>query len=104
MTTPTITESSRTPAPTPSATATRTQPLSRLIGVEMRKMFDTRAGLWMMASVAIFAVIASAALIAFAPETAIVYGNFAAAVGVPMSVLLPIIAILSVTSEYSQRT
>ena len=32
------------------------------------------------------------------------YNSFAAAIGIPMTVVLPIIAILSVTSEWSQRS
>ena len=40
----------------------------------------------------------------FAPDDAITYGSFGAAVGFPMAVVLPMIAILSITSEWSQRT
>ena len=90
------------------ATATRAEPpripLSRVVGVELRKMFDTRSGLWMMASIVILSVIATGAVIAFAPDDAIVFDNFAAAIGVPMAVILPMVAILSVTSEWSQRS
>ena len=32
------------------------------------------------------------------------YGSFAAAIGIPMTIVLPIIAALSITSEWSQRT
>ncbi len=85
-------------------TSFRPIPLTRLIGVELSKMFDARAGFWLMAGVGIMSVIATAASIAFAPDEVIVYGTFAQAVGIPMSVILPIIAILSVTGEYSQRT
>ncbi len=78
--------------------------LAHLTGVELRKMFDTRAGLWMLMSIGILSVLATGAVIAFAPDAAITYDSFGAAIGIPMSVILPIIAILSVTSEYSQRT
>jgi ABC-type transport system involved in multi-copper enzyme maturation permease subunit len=79
-------------------------PTSRLAQVELRKMFDTRAGFWLMASVGIVSVLATAAVIIWAPDEAITLETFATAMGMPMSVILPIIAILSVTSEYSQRT
>lgn len=79
-------------------------PLTRLISVELRKMFDTRAGFWMMASILITAVIATGSVILFAPDSAITYDNFAAAIGVPITIILPMIAILSVTSEWSQRS
>ncbi len=79
-------------------------PLSRVVGVELRKMFDTRSGFWMMASIGILSVVATGAVIIFAPDSEITYGSFAAAIGFPMSVVLPMIAILSVTSEWSQRS
>ncbi|MBD3948020.1 ABC transporter permease [Nocardioides ganghwensis] len=79
-------------------------PTTRLVGVELRKMFDTRAGFWLMASVGIVAVLATAAVIIWAPDEAITQNTFSTAIGMPLSIVLPIIAILSVTSEYSQRT
>ena len=79
-------------------------PLSRITSVELRKMFDTRSGFWLMMSIAIASVIATGAVIIFAPDDEIKYSTFAAAVGFPMSVILPMIAILSITSEWSQRS
>jgi ABC-type transport system involved in multi-copper enzyme maturation permease subunit len=78
--------------------------MSRIVAVELRKSFDTRSGFWLLASVGILAVLATAATILFAPDDAITYDSFGAAIGVPMAVLLPMIAILSITSEWSQRT
>jgi hypothetical protein len=49
-------------------------------------------------------VIDRIATILFVPDDEIAYGGFAAAVGFPMSVILPMIAILAITSEWSQRT
>ena len=79
-------------------------PFSRIVAVELRKSFDTRSGVWLLASVGILALLATAGTILFAPDSAITYGTFGAAIGIPMAVVLPIIAILSVTSEWSQRT
>jgi len=79
-------------------------PMTRLVGVEISKMFNTRSGFWLMASVGLTATIATIATILFAPDADLRYGNFAAAVGFPMSVILPMIAILAITSEWSQRT
>ena len=84
--------------------AFRPIPLSRVVSVELRKMFDTRSGFWLMASIAITAVLATGAVIIFAPDDEITYSTFAAAFGFPMSIILPMIAILSVTSEWSQRS
>jgi hypothetical protein len=79
-------------------------PFTRVTSVELRKMFDTRSGFWMMASIAIAAVLATAAVILWAPDDELTYETFATAIGFPMAVILPMIAILSVTSEWSQRS
>jgi ABC-2 type transport system permease protein len=79
-------------------------PFARLLKVETIKMFNTRAGLWLMIGIAAAAVIATASVILFAPDSAMTYDNFGAAIGVPMTLLLPVMAILSVTSEWSQRS
>lgn len=79
-------------------------PLTRLVKVELRKMFDTRSGFWLMASISILALLATIGVILFVNDANLGYGAFSAAVGFPMAVLLPIIAILSVTGEWSQRT
>jgi hypothetical protein len=78
--------------------------MGRIVSVELRKMFDTRAGFWMLMSIAILSVLATGAAILWAPDAELTYELFATAIGVPMSVILPMIAILSVTGEYSQRT
>lgn len=79
-------------------------PFVRLLLVELRKMFDTRSGFWLLMSVAIISTIATVAVIAFVPDRAITFDTFGAAVGFPLGVLLPVMAILLVTSEWSQRT
>lgn len=104
--TPAVTPAEARPAPAapPARRAVRPIPTTRLVGVELRKMFDTRAGFWLMASVGIVAVLATAAVILWAPDEAITQETFSTAIGMPLSVVLPIIAIMSVTSEYTQRT
>ena len=67
-------------------------------------MFDTRSGFWMMTSVVVLAVLATGAVILFAPDDELTYNSFAAAIGIPMTVILPMIAALSVTSEWTQRS
>lgn len=79
-------------------------PLFRLTRVELRKMFDTRSGFWLMASIVIAAVLSTVATILFAPDADLNYYTFAKAVGFPMTVILPIIAVLAITGEWSQRT
>ena len=79
-------------------------PTTRLVKVELRKMFNTRSGFWMLISIGVLSVIATGAVIIFAPDSAVTYESFATAIGFPMSVILPMIAILAVTSEWSQRS
>lgn len=79
-------------------------PFSRVVAVELRKMFDTRSGFWLIASIAITATLATGAVILFAPDQVHSYGTFVGAVGFPTAVILPIIAILAVTSEWTQRS
>ena len=42
-------------------------PLTRVTAVELRKMFDTRAGFWLMASIVITALLATGGVIAVRP-------------------------------------
>ena len=50
------------------------------------------------------AVLTTGAIIAWAPAEQLTYSQFTLAIGVPMTIILPIIAVLSVTSEWSQRS
>ena len=88
----------------PARQIVRPIPTTRLVKIELRKMFDTRSGFWMLVSIGVLSVIATGAVLIFAPDGEAAYENFAAAIGFPMSVILPMIAILGVTSEWSQRS
>ena len=81
-----------------------TIPLGRVVRVELRKMFDTRSGFWLMASLVIVGVLATIGTILFAPDDQLTHNTFAAAIGFPMTIVLPIIAVLAITGEWSQRT
>ncbi|OLP67266.1 ABC transporter permease, partial [Salmonella enterica subsp. enterica serovar Javiana] len=75
-----------------------------IIAVELRKMFDTRSGFWLIASLGITTVLATAGVITFGHDADRTYSSFATAIRLPVAVLLPIITILAVTSEWSQRS
>jgi ABC-2 type transport system permease protein len=79
-------------------------PLRRIVAVELRKSFDTRAGRWLLASVGLASVLTSAAVIAWAPDDDFTYSTFTTTIVFPMSVILPIIAALAVTAEWTQRS
>jgi hypothetical protein len=93
-------------APIPADIAgVNTRPgLGRLVGVELRKILDTRAGFWMQfATVAITALVV---IVRLAVGDAADH-TFASVLTVglkPAAVLLPVAGILLVTSEWSQRT
>jgi ABC-2 type transport system permease protein len=79
-------------------------PLGRLSGTELRKMFDTRSGFWLLASTGLLALLTTSLVVLFARHEELTYSSFTAAIGIPMTIVLPIIAVLSVTSEWSQRS
>ena len=79
-------------------------PLGRIIATELRKMLDTRSGFWTVAGIAIVSFATTGLVILFADHEDLTYRTFASAISVPMSLLLPIIALLSVTGEWSQRS
>lgn len=79
-------------------------PLQRIVAVELRKSFDTRAGQWLLASVGIFSLLTTGAVIAFSPDDDFTYSTFTTTIAFPMSVILPIVAALAVTAEWTQRS
>jgi ABC-type transport system involved in multi-copper enzyme maturation permease subunit len=79
-------------------------PTTRLVKVELRKMFNTRSGFWMLVSIGVLSPLSAGSLLVFGLNSDVTYQNFVRASGFPMSVILPMIAILAVTSEWSQRS
>lgn len=80
-------------------------PLHRLTRVELRKLVDTRAGFWLAASVGVIsAIVVIAMLIANRSNLGqLNFLEFFAMMNIPISTILPVMAILLVTSEWSQR-
>ena len=81
-------------------------PFGRLVSVELRKMFDTRAGRWLLISIAAFTalVLIIQLWVVLAQDLTVDFADFAVGTNTPMGVLLPVLGIMSVTSEWSQRT
>ncbi|HEY9352327.1 MAG TPA: ABC transporter permease [Nocardioides sp.] len=111
MTTTTLAPEPATPAGrNPEAVRRRERPVpapipfGRIAGIELRKMFDTRSGFWLMASLVVLSLAATAVTIIFVDADNLDYEGFASAWGMPMSVVLPMIAVLAVTSEWSARS
>jgi ABC-type transport system involved in multi-copper enzyme maturation permease subunit len=78
--------------------------MARLTRVELRKMFDTRSGFWLPIGVALVTVatVLTTVLTGHAENHTFshVFGNAL----IPTAILLPLIGVLLVTGEFSQRT
>jgi len=79
-------------------------PFGRLVRVELRKMYDTRAGMWLLIAIGVITLAAVALFLFFAPEAELTFNNFVGVTATPQAFLLPVLGILVVTSEWSQRT
>ena len=78
--------------------------LARLTAVELRKMTDTRAGFWLLFSTAALTVAVVVLFAIFGDEGDHNLREFFGLALAPASILLPIVGILLVSSEWSQRT
>src|ERR1700709_566998 len=80
------------------------QSLSRLTKVELRKMVDTRSGFWLLIAVAALTIVAVFVTALFAHEEQRTLRHILSNGLQPAGILLPVVGILVVTSEWSQRT
>ena len=101
MTTATI-----NPHPARASMPAAAQPirLRRLVRVELRKMVNTRSGRWLLAALAAITLAIVAIYFATADPSERTFINFMAATLGPQGFLLPVLGILLITSEWSQRT
>ena len=99
------------PQPTPSSAARPPVdvsgdrvPFVRLAVIEVRKMVDTRAGLWMLITMAGLGFLVAGGLVIWGQEQDHRYPTFLGFITMPLMLLLPIMGIMSATQEWSQRT
>ncbi len=78
--------------------------LTRLTVVEMRKMIDTRAGFWLLVSIGLISLVAVTIQLIWGDAEARTLSGFFTTTLYPVGILLPVLGILTVTSEWSQRT
>jgi ABC-2 type transport system permease protein len=94
-----------TTAPTTlDLTGTSPVPMTRLIGVELRKMADTRAGKWLLITIGVITAAVILIFFAAAPSEERTFTNFMGITATPQGFLLPVLGILLVCSEWTQRT
>ncbi len=72
--------------------------------VELRKAVDTRAGRWLVAAILALTVAAIALVLAFGDEGQHTMPDLLSFAATPQGILLPVLGILLVTSEWTQRT
>ena len=77
---------------------------ARLTLVELRKMVNTRAGFWLQLFVAVITLAAVVLVCIFGETEDFIFSDMFSLAIAPASILLPIIGILLVSSEWSQRT
>ena len=82
---------------------TRSVPFGRLVGVELRKMSDTRAGRWLLIVIALITLLTIGLLVFVGDGEDRTFGNFLGVVATPQGFLLPVLGVLLVTSEWGQR-
>jgi ABC-2 type transport system permease protein len=81
-------------------------PFTTLIRVELRKTYDTRAGAWLLGITAFLAaaVMVIALIVVLVQDEPIKLDDFVAIANFISGFLLPVLGIMLVTSEWSQRT
>lgn len=86
--------------------STSPTPFSRLVRVELRKSYDTRAGFWLLAVIGLLVLAAEVIVLAVVTtqDEAIAFGDFIGTAAFLTSFLLPVLGIMVLTSEWSQRT
>jgi ABC-type transport system involved in multi-copper enzyme maturation permease subunit len=104
MSTMSLTDPFRGRPPVLDLSATPRVPLGRLVGVELRKLVDTRAGRWLLIAIAVITVAALTVYYLASPASDRTFVRFMAVAAAPQGFLLPLLGILLVTAEWSQRT
>jgi ABC-2 type transport system permease protein len=90
---------------TPATEDTDTRvPFSRLVRVELRKILDTRAGMWLLLSIGALTATVLVFYLILAHKSDLTFDNALTAAVAPQTLLLPVLGALAITSEWSQRT
>ncbi|MEV5818729.1 ABC transporter permease [Micromonospora harpali] len=78
--------------------------LTRLTAVELRKLADTRAGRWLLAGIVLVCVVIVVVQLSVLADEEQTFTEFFVPQLLPAGLLLPVLGILSITGEWSQRT
>jgi hypothetical protein len=79
-------------------------PFGRLVRVELSKTVASRSGGWLLTAIGVALVAVLAVKLVLGDAEELTFRSFVEVTSTPLSLLLPLLAILSVTTEWSQRT
>ncbi|TDB70751.1 ABC transporter permease [Micromonospora sp. KC723] len=99
-----MTTATTAPAPTVHRPATSGPSLARLTEVELRKLTDTRAGRWLLGVIGLVAAAIVTVQLFVLDDPEQTFQAFFIPSLFPVGLLLPVLGILSITAEWSQRT
>src|SRR6478735_6681282 len=87
------------------SSTTRT-PFVRLVRVELRKSYDTRAGFWLLLTIGLLVLAAEiiAVSVTAVQDEPMQFGDFVGTAAFITSFLLPVLGIMVLTTEWTQRT
>lgn len=94
----------RMPERIPGERPTRGVPFGRLLRVEARKMFDTKAGRWLLILVGVLIAAILTIMFFFVENGNHSFEDYLGGVAPLLAYLLPVVGIMGVTAEFSQRT
>lgn len=102
----TTTDRPQTQAPGPGSRLEDGRGVSfgRLLGVELRKLVDTRAARWLIYVIIALTALAMGAVMWFTRDSGASFLDLIAAASTPQALLLPVLGIMTVASEWGQRT
>lgn len=87
-------------------TSRKPVPFHRLVDVEFRKLLDTRAGFWLLAIMLLAVVLIESIilLVALLQDFPMSWGVLFTTMSTPLGLLLAVLGVMTVTSEWGQRT
>ena len=100
----TTTDDGTRPVGATAGTTVAAVPFTRLLAVELRKTAASRAGRWLLVAAGVLVVAVVAVAVVTADQGDVRYGELGGVAAAPLSLLLPLVAVLAVTTEWSQRT
>lgn len=103
MSTATLSEESTVQIP-PIDPAGESIPLARLVHLEVRKMLDTRAGMWLLIVMAGIGFLMAAGQVRWGGDGTQTFASFLDFIVLPLILLLPVMGIMSATQEWGHRT